>query len=196
MPDTSQNTETLRDAKMTASDDAPSAATQPAPDKPEGTEGVHRRSKMSKAFDEALAHNTLPTDGREGERLNQGEDNALSSNNVNNPLTAANVSAAPFSPPAPGQPSASSAENALSTQSEGKMAVGEEIRDREFPIPPQKSGAASPRLVVDQDTMSDEGSRPGEAVGTMPGDHQNVGEAPNIMDQHAQTPDQEGIYDP
>jgi hypothetical protein len=185
MPDTSQNTETLRDAKMTASDDAPSAATQSAPGKPEGTEGAHRRSKMSEAFDEALARNTLPMDGREGERLDQGEDNALSSNNVNNPLTAANASASPSSP----------AENALSTQSEGKMAVGEEIRDREFPIPPQKSGAASQRLVVDQNTMSDEGPRPGEAVGTMPGDHQNVGEAPNIMDQHAQTPDQEGIYD-
>lgn len=149
-----------------------------------------KRGKMSEAFDEALAHNAMPTDGREGEQLYSRESDAMSSESVNNAQTAtANASANSSSPPASGQGSDSPAENALSTQAEGKMAIGEELRDREFPVPPQKSGAASQRLVVDQETMPDEGPRPGGAVGTMPGDHQNVGGATDIIDQRAKTPD-------
>ena len=141
------------------------------PDTHQVEDASRTHSKMSEAFDEALAQNATPTDGREGGPLYRQGENATSSS------------------AAPGQASASPAEDALSTQAEGKMAVGEELRDREFPVPPQKSGAASQRLVVDQETMSDEGPRPGGAVGTMPGDHQNVGGATDIIDQRAKTPD-------
>ena len=141
------------------------------PDTHQIEDASRTHSKMSEAFDEALAQNATPTDGRAGEPLYRQGENVMSS------------------PAAPGQASASPAEDALSTQAEGKMAVGEELRDREFPVPPQKSGAASQRLVVDQETMSDEGPRPGGAVGTMPGDHQNVGGATDIIDQRAKTPD-------
>ncbi len=69
------------------------------------------------------------------------------------------------------------------------MAAGEELRDREVPVPPQESGASSQRLVVDQETMHDGGPGPGGAIGTMPGDHQNKGEVGDIEDQAAKTPD-------
>ena len=160
------------------------------PDTHQKEDTSRKRGKMSEAFDEALAHNAVPTDGREGEQMLQREEPAMASGSVNNAQTAtANASANPSSPLAPGQASASPAEDALSTQAEGKMAIGEELRDREFPVPPQKSGTASQRLVVDQETMTDEGPRPGGAVGTMPGDHQNVGEETDIIDQRAKTPD-------
>ena len=93
------------------------------------------------------------------------------------------------SAPAPASSASDPAQQALSTQAEGKLAIGEELRDREFPVPPQKSGAASQKLVVDQETMHDGGPRPGGAIGTMPGDQQNVGTVGDIEDQAAKTPD-------
>ena len=134
-----------------------------------------KRSKMSEEFDEALEENTVAGPGAVG-GIAQSAVAGMSAN-------------APSSPAASGIASSAPAENALATQAEGKLAVGEELRDREFPVPPQESGAVSQRLVVDQETLSDEGPRPGGVVGTMPGDHQPNGDINDIVDQRSVTPD-------
>lgn len=177
---TAQTTETTdagpKTAKTTrtaSKSEAPSASAV-ATGKKKMSSTTGKRSKMSEEFDQALEENTVEGPGSRGSAAQSA---------------AANMSAGASSPAAPGVPSAAPAENALATQAEGKLAVGEELRDREFPVPPQDTGAISQRLVVDQETLSDGTPRMGGAVGTMPGDRQSDGDINDIVDQRAVTPD-------
>ena len=146
-----------------------------------GASTSRKRGKMSAEYDQALQANALPTNGREGEHTSREME--MGSMTVNNSTGAS------AAPPAPAASAGSPAEQALSTQAEGKMAVGEELRDREFPVPPQETVAAPQKLVVDQETMTDNGPREGGAIGAVSGDHQNKGVVGDIMDQGADTPD-------
>ena len=137
-----------------------------------------KRSKMSEEFDEALEENTVA--------------GPLAVGGIAQSAVAGISANAPSSPAASGVTSSAPAENALATQAEGKLAVGEELRDREFPVPPQDSGAESRRLLVDQDTLSHQETYPGGKVGTMPGDSQADGDINDIVDQRSVTPDMEG----
>ncbi len=166
----SKSSKTTRTASKSEMPSASAAAT--GKKKMSNTTG--KRSKMSEEFDQALEENTVEGPGSGGSAAQ---------------TAVANVSAGASSPAAPGVPSAAPAENALATQAEGKLAVGEELRDREFPVPPQDTGAISQRLVVDQETLSDETPRMGGAIGTMPGDRQPNGDINDIVDQRAVTPD-------
>ena len=149
---------------------------------------------MSEEYDQALQANSLPTDGREGARSAQKmENNSMTANGSTNasaaPATQPGSRQAGSAGPAPSSVAGGAAEQALSTQAEGKMAIGEELRDREFPIPQGESGAASQKLVVDQETLHDGGTREGGVIGTVLGDRQNKGEVGDIEDQAAKTPD-------
>ncbi len=157
--------------------------------------GSRKRGKMSEEYDQALQANSQPTSESAGNRSVGAKGNSMTNSDAifasSTPVTGAQAANAPAASagPAPSTSPGGAAEQALSTQAEGKMAVGEELRDREFPVPPQESGAASQKLVVDQETMHDGGPRQGGAIGTVAGDHQNKGEVGDIEDQAAKTPD-------
>ena len=141
--------------------------------------GSRKRSKMSEEYDQSLQANAMPTNGREREHLSWEMESA----------SLINASGASAAPPEPASSTGSPAEQALSTQAEGKMAIGEELRDREFPVPPQETVSAPQKLVVDQETMTDNGPHEGGVIGAVSGDHQNKGVVGDIMDQSADTPD-------
>ncbi len=198
--DTSKKARTSKTAKSTAATPdmiappaiATTATTATAATTNTAVSGSSRkRGKMSEEYDQALQANALSTDGREGERVNQRMEAETMSGNMsaNTGKAQAGTTTVDAAAPAPASSSSEPAQQALSTQAEGKLAVGEELRDREFPVPPQKSGAASQKLVVDQETMHDGGPRQGGAIGTMPGDQQNVGTVGDIEDQAAKSPD-------
>ncbi len=172
-PITDTEPKSVKTTRTAAKQETPPASTAAA-GKKKMSNTTGKRSKMSEEFDQALEENTVEGQGSRGSTAQ---------------TAVANMGASATSPAASGIPSAASAENALATQAEGKMAVGEELRDREFPVPPQESGAVSQRLVVDQETLSDEGPRMGGAVGTMPGDRQPNGDINDIVDQRSVTPD-------
>lgn len=174
---------------------AATTATTPPVSNSATSSGSRKRGKMSEEYDQALQANSQPTQEGAGKGSVDTKGNSMTNSNStgisSTPITDVqdagthSASAGPAPSTAPG----GAAEQALSTQAEGKMAVGEELRDREFPVPSQASGAASQKLVVDQETMHDGGPRQGGAIGTLPGDHQNRGEVGDIEDQSAKTPD-------
>ena len=203
---TPKKTKTGKTAKSTAATPdmitptaiaATAAATATTPSAPNSAPsgGSRKRGKMSEEYDQALQANSQPTQEGAAKGSVGAKGNSMTNSNStgasSTPVTGAQAGNAPAASagPAPSTALGGAAEQALSTQAEGKMAVGEELRDREFPVPPQESGAASQKLVVDQETMHDGGPRQGGAVGTIPGDHQNKGEVGDIEDQAAKTPD-------
>lgn len=69
-----------------------------------------------------------------------------------------------------------------------RMIVGEEIREREFPVPDRAAGAAFERLIVDEATVYSGGMRHGNEIGALPGDRASNGEVPTIVDPDGLAP--------
>jgi hypothetical protein len=72
---------------------------------------------------------------------------------------------------------------------EDSFGPSDDLRDREFPIPPATANSGSGKLLVDQDTMNDDESRRGGPIGTKQGDIQPRTEVPSVLDQDALMPD-------
>src|SRR5262249_42705552 len=130
-------------------------------------------SKLVRAYDDAIERAQVDPDGHDADR----QDGQTSSDEIE-PDPNANWLAATLHQTGP--------DTELS-----ELAGGDELRDREFPVPTALIQAGSQRLLVDQDTISDDESRRGGWIGTREGDRQNLGDVPSCLDQDAVAPDLE-----
>jgi hypothetical protein len=131
-------------------------------------------SKIAHVYDEAIARAQVDPNDANGTHASRAEVQGQLDVTAPNPDDLQAEGADPATSPA---------------TAESKLGPGEEIRDREFPVPPEMTGSGSGKLLVDQDTMSDDESRRGGRIGTQEGDIQRASDVPSIIDQDAVEPD-------
>jgi hypothetical protein len=135
------------------------------------TERQGSDSKIAHAYDEAIARAQVAPDERDGTHGSVRGGPATTTADPDALLASSGII------------------EATPATAESKLGPGEELRDREFPVPAEAAGTPSRKLVVNANSLPEDESRRGGRPGTIVGDVQPATVTPSIIDQDAVEPD-------